>query len=122
MMTGKDQRRKCGAQPGNLNAVKHGRHARLVPAEVARDMPHILSHDLEEEINMLRSATRRVFELADQSANLDQMIKFLGALGLASIRTARLLKAQQELGNGDNALSMIAEMFRKFKQESSQNG
>jgi hypothetical protein len=119
-MSGEQQQRKRGAQPGNLNAVKHGRHARLVPAEVSKEMPDILSHDLEEEISMLRSATRRVFDLADESANLDTMIKLLGALGLASIRTARLLKAQQELGNGDDALSKIAEMFRMFIQERSQ--
>ena len=116
-MSGEKPPRKRGAQPGNLNAVKHGRHARLVPAEVTREMPHLLSRDLEEEISMLRSATRSVFILAVESANLEQMIKLLGALGLASIRTARLLKAQQELGNGDDALSKIAEMFRKLIKE-----
>ena len=120
-MSGEKSPRKQGAQHGNLNAVKHGRHARLVPAEVTKVMPHVLSRDLEEEIRMLRVATRQVFDLVDQSANLDQMIKFLGALGLASIRTARLLKAQQELGNGDDALSKIADMFRKFIQERSQD-
>lgn len=119
-MSREEQQRRRGAQPGNLNAVKHGRHARLVPAEVSKEMPHILSRDLEQEISMLRRATRRVFDLVDRSADLDQMIKFLGALGLASIRTARLLKAQQELGNGDDALSKIAEMFRKFIEERSQ--
>ena len=100
-----DKLRKRGGQPGNINALKHGRYARTVPAE---NSPYILSTNLDEEISMLRSATRRVFELADQAGDIDQAIKVLGALGLASIRTSRLLKSQKELGDGDQALQVIS--------------
>ena len=48
------------------------------------------------------------FELADQAGDIDQAIKILGALGLASIRTSRLLKSQKELGDGDQALEVIS--------------
>lgn len=100
--------RKRGAQPGNINALKHGRYASLVPPKDNRSLPDILSSNLEEEITMLRSATRKVFELADQAGDIDQAIKVLGALGLASIRTSRLLQSQKELGDGDQALEVIS--------------
>jgi hypothetical protein len=99
-----NQQRKPGGQPGNINSLKHGRYSRVVPPE---DLPHTLTSNLNEEIHMLRSATRRVFELADQAGDIDQAIKVLGALGLASIRTSRLLKSQKELGDGDQALEVI---------------
>lgn len=100
--------RKRGAQPGNINALKHGRYASLVPPKDNRSLPDILSSSLEEEISMLRKATRRVFDLAKQADDIDLAIKVLGSLGLAMIRTSRLLKSQQELGDGDQTLEVIS--------------
>jgi hypothetical protein len=100
--------RKRGAQPGNLNALKHGRFARTVPPFDTQDISKILSSSLEEEISMLRKATRRVFDLAKQADDIDLAIKVLGSLGLAMIRTSRLLKSQQELGDGDQTLEVIS--------------
>jgi hypothetical protein len=71
-------------------------------------LPDILSSSLEEEISMLRKATRRVFDLAKQADDIDLAIKVLGSLGLAMIRTSRLLKSQQELGDGDQTLEVIS--------------
>lgn len=62
---------------------------------------------MEDEIAMLRVATRRTFELAGGAQDIDQAIKALGAMGLASIRMSRLLKAQKELGDCDQALSAL---------------
>jgi len=100
--------RKRGGQPGNINALKHGRYVRPVPPEDSQGSTYILTMSLDEEIGMLRIATRRVFELADQARDIDQAIKVLGALGLASIRISRLLKSQKELGDGDQALAIIS--------------
>lgn len=106
--------RKRGAQPGNINALKHGRYASLVPPKDTRTLPDILSANLEEEITMLRTAARKVFELANQAGDIDQAIKVLGSLGLASIRTSRLLRAQKELGDGDQALAILSDIFDGF--------
>lgn len=103
-----DEQRKRGGQPGNLNALKHGRYARVVPPDDLKELPNILSSSLDEEIRMLRKATRRVFELAQQAEDIDLAIKSLGSLGLAMIRTSRLLKSQKELGDGDQALEVIS--------------
>ena len=104
-ITPSHSKRKRGGQPGNINAIKHGRFARRVPINHS---PTSISSSLEEEINMLRTETRRLFKLAHQAGDIDQMIKVLGALGLASIRTSRLLRVQKELGNGDKVLAIIA--------------
>lgn len=101
-----DKKRNPGGQPGNLNAVKHGRYMRRVPPDDSKD-PSLLSSSLEEEISMLRKATRRLFELSGEAIDIEQWIKVLGALGLASIRTSRLLKSQKAMGDGEKALEII---------------
>ena len=106
-------KKKPGGQPGNLNALKHGRYARLVPPDSANEPPHLLSSNLEEEIRMLRQSARRLFRLADQSNDIDQWIKVLGALGLASIRTSRLLKSRESIGDGDQAIEEITAAIRE---------
>jgi hypothetical protein len=103
----KNVKRDRGAQPGNLNAFQHGYYSKVFKPLSSDDIERILSMNLEDEIAMLRSATLKTFELVDDADNIDQSIKALGALGLASIRTSRLLKAQKELGNGDQADSAL---------------
>lgn len=110
-------KRKRGAQPGNLNALKHGIYSkRTIPID-AKDRESLLSTSLDDEIKMLRTATLWIFQLATQVEDIDQAIKALGALGLASIRTSRLLKTQKELGNGDQALFVISAAINEVLQE-----
>ncbi len=113
----KKNKRKRGAQPGNLNAFQHGFYSKLFKPLESKDLEGILCMSLEEEIAMLRIATQRTFELANQVENIDQAIKALGALGLASIRTSRLLKSQKELGNGDQALSALSAAINEVLKE-----
>lgn len=110
-------KRKCGAQPGNLNAFRHGIYSKLFKPLEAEDLENLLSMSLEEEIAMLRTATQKTFELANQVDDIEQAIKALGALGLASIRTSRLLKSQKELGNGDEALSALTTAINDVLKE-----
>lgn len=113
----KKNKRKRGAQPGNLNAFRHGFYSKLFKPLNAEDLEGIFSTSLEEEIAMLRVATQWTFNLANQVDDIDQAIKALGALGLASIRTSRLLKSQKELGNGDQALSAIKDAINEVLRE-----
>jgi hypothetical protein len=110
-------KRKQGAQPGNLNAFKHGFYSKLFEPLDREDIENLLSMDLEEEIVMLRKATQHTFGLAYQVDDIDQAIKVLGALGLASIRTYRLLKSQKEIGNGDQALAEIRDAIKEVLKE-----
>lgn len=110
-------KRKPGAQPGNINALKHGHFARYPVPDENKEDPEILSSSLEQEITMLRIATRRTFELTNQADDIDQAIKALGALGLASIRTSRLLKSQKELGDGTQTLELISAALNEVLKE-----
>jgi uncharacterized protein YjcR len=111
------KKRKRGAQPGNLNAFKHGFYSKLFEPLDREDIENLLSMDLDEEIVMLRNATQQTFSLANQVDDIDQAIRALGALGLASIRTSRLLKSQKEIGNGDNALSAVSNAINEVLKE-----
>lgn len=113
----KNNKRKRGGQPGNINALRHGFYSRLFKPLETKDLEDILSIGLEDEIAMLRVATRRAFQLANDADDIDQMIKALGALGLASIRTSRLLKAQKELGDGYQALDAISTAINEVLKE-----
>jgi hypothetical protein len=110
-------KRNRGAQPGNLNAFQHGFYSKVFEPLDSEDIKQILSTNLEDEIAMLRSATLRTFELANSADDIDHSIKALGALGLAAIRTSRLLKAQKELGNGDEADSAIRSAINDILKE-----
>ena len=110
-------KRQRGAQPGNLNAFRHGFYSKLFEPLSSEDRKQILSTNLDEEIAMLRAATIKAFNLADQADDINQSIKALGALGLAAIRTSRLLKAQKELGNGDQADSAVRAAIQDVLKE-----
>jgi hypothetical protein len=62
----KKNKRKRGAQPGNLNAFRHGFYSKLFKPLNAEDLEGIFSTSLEEEIAMLRVATQWTFNLANQ--------------------------------------------------------
>jgi hypothetical protein len=110
-------KRQRGAQPGNLNAFKHGFYSKLFEPLDREDIENLLSMNLEEEIVRLRNATQLTFNLAHQVDDIDQAIKVLGALGLASIRTSRLLKSQKELGDGDQAISVVSNAINEVLKE-----
>jgi hypothetical protein len=113
----KDNKRKRGGQLGNINALRHGFYSSPFKPLQAIDLEDILSTGLTDEIAMLRVATRRAYELANDADDIDQMIKALGALGLASIHTSRALKAQKELGDGDQALDAISTAINEVLKE-----
>jgi hypothetical protein len=102
-------RRQRGAQPDNTNALKHGFYSRHFRALAEAELQAALSGRLDEEIAMLRVVVRQVFALTNGVEQLDQGVKLLGALGVASIRLAKLLQAQKELGeDGDQVLAALS--------------
>jgi hypothetical protein len=103
-------RRRRGAQPGNTNALKHGFYSRHFRGLAEAELQAALSGGLDEEIAMLRLVVRQVFALAKGVEQLEQGVKLLGALGVASIRLAKLLQTQQELGgSGDQLLAALSQ-------------
>ena len=85
-----------GAQPGNLNALKHGYYSRLFRASEANELTDEAS-SLQHEITLLRVMIRRTMELADGIDDLKEATRALDALGAAAGRLANLLRAQKSL-------------------------
>jgi hypothetical protein len=90
--------RKRGAQPGNLNALKHGFYSRLFQEGEVLDLEARGIEGMLDEIAMLRVWTRRVMALGDGVESLERAIRVLGALGTASLHLSNLLRLQVSLG------------------------
>jgi uncharacterized protein YjcR len=106
-------KRPRGAQPGNTNAVKHGFYSRQFRPQEISDLDSILMGNLDDEINMFRIITRRVFDLAvekkvPKEEELTHWIAAMEALGKASIRQGNLLRTQHMLGGtGEEMIEVI---------------
>lgn len=98
--------RKRGAQPGNNNTLKHGFYARAFKAGELDDLDIILADGLNDEIDMLRVATRRVIECIGEFTTPKEAVATLGALGLAATRLANLLSTQKILEKSEQNTSI----------------
>jgi hypothetical protein len=112
-------RKKRGAQPKNLNALRHGFYSRAFNQVENTDLDTLMTEGLSDEINMLRVVTRRVMSLAQDAEDIEETTMLLGALGMAATRLAGLLRTQKMLGQqqddtnqaiSDALASVIAEM------------
>lgn len=84
--------RRRGAQPGNLNALKHGLYSQRLKGGGTEA-------DLEDEIATLRTLLGRASEqAADPELDLKTLLKALNTISLTTHRLAHLLQAQKELG------------------------
>ena len=112
------KRKKRGAQPRNLNALRHGFYSEQFKNGEVTDLDALISEGLTDEINMLRVITRRVMELANDVEKLDTAVEVLGALGLAATRLAGLLKIQKILGTDDGEVTAaISEALTEILKE-----
>jgi hypothetical protein len=106
--------RRRGAQPGNLNALKHGLDSTAM-RQASRPTPL----PLQEEAEMLQTLIRRLFDMADGAQSMDELIDALRALGVGSTRLAALLRAQKQLQGqaGDETLQAINEALSEVLGE-----
>ena len=106
-------RRPRGAQPENVNALKHGFYSPRFLADEAADLDAFSDGDgqssLDSELAMMRVAVRRVFDALAGARSVDKQVDLLGALGAASSRVASLLKTKKFLTGGGGDLSAVLE-------------
>lgn len=79
-------------------------------------LPEDPQPDLYQEINILRTTIRRVYDLVESGGELDlePLCKALSALGVASTRLARLLAAQRDLagaGGQDELAAALSQVL-----------
>jgi hypothetical protein len=119
--------KRRGAQPGNLNALKHGFYSRSFKDLENTDLEAMLAQDLDSEIAMLRVVVRRAFELSttpageaesDPNERLDKAIHVMNSLGMASIRLGSLLKIQAMLGKREGDIgAVISEALKEVARD-----
>ena len=97
----KRSKRKRGAPPGNLNALKHGRYTREAlsrkPEPVAREK----FEKIDDHIRYIRDFMHHIFQVGMQSTDLDQSLRLLNTYTLASFALIRLLRLWEKNGSMD---------------------
>ena len=94
-------KRKRGAQPGNTNALKHGFYTHYyekIELDALKD-----GYNLDAEINMLRVAIQRLFNLTAH-ADEKSLTASLTALARASATLARIIEANQRIRGQDSEM------------------
>jgi hypothetical protein len=111
-------KRRPGGQPGNSNALKHGFYARHFKPHDFQDLESALRAGIQDEVAMLRVATRRLLALVEQDQDPEKAANALNVLGLAAIRIANLLKTQKMLyGETDSTAQAISTALAEIVKE-----
>ena len=95
--------RKPGAQPGNVNALKHGFYSEQFRNGELADLDSFEDTDLNDEIGMLRVYLRRLLEMAEGIEDTRQAALILEKVSLVTVRIATLAKAQRILTGDQDA-------------------
>ena len=98
--------RKRGAQPGNINALRHGFYSRSLRKLELDDLDLILPDETDSEIALLRTVIRRVMELSDGIDDLDRAMKLLSTISLSAHHlSAMIYKRRIIAGNADSRVA-----------------
>lgn len=106
--TPKSKRKRRGAQPGNLNALKHGFYSATFKDLEAADLDAAFEQGLANEIAMLRVATRRLFNLSNQVTDIEEAGRVLSLLAMAAGKLAAITRVQHMLGGSQEDTVMQA--------------
>ncbi len=102
-------RRSRGAQPGNLNALKHGFYAKHFKTDELAALAEATAGTLNGEISLARIAARRVLGLLEEAGTPEEKVALLNAITMAAMRVASLLKTKKYLsGDGDDASTSLS--------------
>ena len=92
MPTPTSEKRKRGAQPGNLNARTHGLTPRPKPPEYRTEK--LTQVDLTAEIHILRQQLVRLNDAALQAASLAETVEIARVIAQTASALSRLSRAQ----------------------------
>lgn len=98
---------KRGAQPGNLNALKHGFYSRIFKKVEIEHLELFDEVNLRDEIILMRIIINRIFNMSQDIDSPETLSNLLNSLGMAAIRMASLMKTEKILNEGDNFNKML---------------
>ena len=96
-------KRTRGAQPGNVNALKHGFYSEQFRNGELADLTSFEDTNLQDEIGVLRVYLRRLLEMADGIEDIRRAAAILDKVSLVTVRIATLAKAQRILSGDQDA-------------------
>jgi hypothetical protein len=86
--------RQRGAQPGNLNALKHGFYSRYFKTAEIEAVQCLPEGDLRQEIAALRVIIRRILQLSAGIDDVNTGLRLLSTLSAAAAQLSGLVKMQ----------------------------
>jgi len=101
-------RKKPHAQPGNLNAIKHGFFAHSLREEDSQDLHELTVAAIDQEIMALRVLLRRAFSLSDDLDNFPDTLRMLNIFGRTAERVGKLLLHKRNLQVADKKAALDA--------------
>ncbi len=90
--TEEQPKRTRGAQPGNINNLKHGFYSKRFTKAEKANLQATTVDDLTDEINLLRVLNLRLFTQASKSKDLHHLAHLLEITGRTSTRIASLCR------------------------------
>lgn len=109
-------------RPEDANQARRGFYRRQFLPQEKRDLELAQPGGLENEISMLRVATRRFFEIANQTEELEEAAMALRTLALAAVRVASLARTQDQIGRkSKQSLDVIAQALQEVADELSRD-
>ena len=102
MTTTTTSKRQRGAQPGNLNALKHGFYSRYFKASEVEAVQDLHGVDLGEEIEALRVIIRRVLALSSDIDDVNTGLRLLSTFSAAAAQLSGLVKVQSLIQQDDS--------------------
>jgi hypothetical protein len=84
---------------------------------VRRPLPEMESASLRAEITLLRELVHQVGALAEAHGPVNEQVRLLDAVGRACGHLARLLRAQEDLGEGEALADEIGQIVDEMRRE-----
>ncbi len=108
-----------GAPQGNINALKHGLYSSSLKKWKRSELKALMSNGLQDQIIMMRALTKQLMDLSQGVTTIEEAASILGTFGMASIRLARMLEVQKNLGGEetDVVLQAISAALAQVQEE-----
>ncbi len=106
-------KRKRGAPPGNLNALKHGRYTREARARKPAPVSRAKFEDIDQHILFIQKFMRHLYEVGMHSTDLDQTLHLLTSYSLAAFALTRMLRLREKNLSADASVNNLESALMK---------
>ena len=95
-------RRKRGAQPGNLNAMRNGHYTKVIVPEGAARLDPLQLADVDSSLSRLKKLMQVVYQAGLNAKTLSEVNETLRVLAMANNSYANLLNLRSRMTKPSN--------------------